>query len=48
VANVGDLPRDQVDALAAADVTTLGTGGHLWSSQAQTGLGNNGYGTITG
>jgi hypothetical protein len=48
VANVGDLPRDQVDALVAADVTSLGTGGHLWSSQAQTGLGNNGYGTITG
>jgi pectate lyase len=48
LANVGDLPRDQVDALVASEVSSLGTSGHLWSSQTQTGLGNNGYGTITG
>lgn len=48
VANVGDLPRDQVDTLVIADVTSLGTAGHLWTSQTQTGLGNDGYGTITG
>ncbi|HEU5355936.1 MAG TPA: hypothetical protein VFU65_15795 [Actinocrinis sp.] len=48
LANSGDLPRDQVDALVAADVSSAGTSGHLWSSQTQTGLGNNGYGTISG
>ena len=48
LANVGDLPRDQVDALVIADVTSLGTSGHLWTSQTQTGLANDGYGTITG
>lgn len=48
VANVGDLPRDQVDTLVIGDVTTAGTGGHLWTSQTQTGLGNDGYGTIAG
>ena len=48
VANVGDLPRDQVDSLVIADVSSLGTSGHLWTSQTQTGLGNDGYGTITG
>ena len=48
LANVGDLPRDQVDTLVIADVTSLGTSGHLWTSQTQTGLGNDGYGTITG
>jgi len=48
LANAGDLPRDQVDSLVAADVSSAGTSGHLWSSQTQTGLGNDGYGTITG
>ncbi|WEO99684.1 hypothetical protein A6P39_039685 [Streptomyces sp. FXJ1.172] len=48
VAQAGDLPRDDVDSLVIADVTSLGTGGRLWSSQTQTGLGNDGYGTITG
>jgi hypothetical protein len=48
VANVGDLPRDQVDTLVIGDVSSLGTKGQLWSSQTQTGLGNDGYGTITG
>lgn len=48
LANVGDLPRDQVDTLVIGDVTSLGTSGHLWTSQTETGLGNDGYGTITG
>lgn len=45
---MGDLPRDQVDTLVIGDATSLGTSGHLWSSQTQTGLGNDGYRTITG
>ncbi|HEY3869234.1 MAG TPA: hypothetical protein VGM10_12820 [Actinocrinis sp.] len=48
VTNVGDLPRDPVDTLVVADVSSAGTSGHLWTSQTQTGLGNDGYGTITG
>ncbi|WP_157436324.1 hypothetical protein [Actinospica robiniae] len=46
--NVGDLPHDSVDSLVVADVSSAGTSGHLWTSQTQTGLGNDGYGTITG
>lgn len=46
--NSGDLPRDQVDALVIADVDSAGTSGAMWSSQTQTGLGDDGYGTITG
>jgi hypothetical protein len=42
------LHRDQVDAQIIADVTSLGKVGHLWTSQAQTGLANGGYGTIQG
>ncbi|WBO68658.1 hypothetical protein [Streptomyces camelliae] len=48
IAQAGDLPRDDVDSLVIADVTSLGTSGRLWSSQSQTGLDNGGYGTITG
>jgi hypothetical protein len=48
VANAGDLPYDQVDNQVIADVTSLGTKGALLSSQTDTGLGNDGYGTITG
>jgi autotransporter-associated beta strand protein len=46
----GALPRDQVDQNVLGDVTSLGTvgmGGGLWTSQASTGLGNDGYGIIT-
>lgn len=46
----GAWPRDQVDQLVYNDVTSLGTSGMgsaLWTSQTQTGLGNNGYGVIT-
>jgi hypothetical protein len=52
------LPRDPVDALIISQVMTLGKGttggganttgpdGGLYTSQTQTGLSNNGYGTI--
>jgi hypothetical protein len=42
------LQRDAVDAQVIADLTSLGTAGHLWTSQTQTGLDNNGYGTLNG
>ena len=43
-------PRDQVDANVLGDVTSLGTAGMgvgLWTTQASTGLANDGYGVIT-
>ncbi|HTR41167.1 MAG TPA: autotransporter-associated beta strand repeat-containing protein [Pseudomonadales bacterium] len=49
VSLAGAFPADQVDQLVFNDVTSLGTngmGGGLWTSQTQTGLGNNGYGVI--
>ncbi len=42
------LHRDAVDALVVSDVTSLGKTGHLWATQAQTGLANGGYGTLAG
>jgi hypothetical protein len=48
VANSGALPRDDVDTLVLADVTSLGKSGHLWTTQAATGLTNGGYGTLAG
>ena len=56
----GTLPRDEMDSLIVNQVKTLGSGttgtgagtagpsGSLYTSQTQTGLGNNGYGTIIG
>jgi hypothetical protein len=56
----GALPRDPMDALILSQIKTLGKGttgtgasttgpdGGLYTSQAQTGLSNNGYGAITG
>ena len=56
----GALPRDPMDALIISQVMTLGKGttgqgantvgpdGGLYTSQAQTGLANNGYGAIAG
>ena len=56
----GTLPRDAIDALIISQVLTLGKGtsgtgantvgpdGALYTSQAQTGLPNNGYGSIAG
>jgi hypothetical protein len=48
VAHSGALPRDDVDTLVIADITSLGTSGHLWTTQAATGLTNGGYGTLAG
>ena len=54
----GAFPRDEVDAIVVSQMKTLGSGtigtgagtagpsGGLYTSQSQTGLGNNGYGTI--
>lgn len=55
----GALPYDQLDSLIWGQVKTIGKGSagpgagtagpsSLYTSQAQTGLGNNGYGTIAG
>ncbi|HEU6448251.1 MAG TPA: autotransporter-associated beta strand repeat-containing protein [Verrucomicrobiae bacterium] len=56
----GTLPRDEIDSLIVSQMKTLGNGaagtgagtagptGGLYSSQTQTGLGNNGYGTVEG
>jgi len=55
----GALPYDQMDSLIWGQVNTLGKGtagpgagtagpSSLYTSQTQTGLGNNGYGTING
>ena len=60
VSAAGAFPRDEVDALVISQLKTLASGttgtgagtvgpdGGLYTSQTQTGLGNNGYGTITG
>ena len=60
ISQAGTLPRDSMDDLVMNQVKTLGnapagTGagtagpdGGLYTSQTQTGLGNNGYGTING
>lgn len=60
MSGAGTMMRDEVDALVISQVRTLGSGtvgtgagttgpdGGLYTSQTQTGLGNNGYGTITG
>jgi autotransporter-associated beta strand protein len=60
VSQAGALPRDPIDDLVISQVKTLGNGttgtgtgtvgpnGSLYTSQTQTGLGNNGYGTING
>ncbi|KAF8211387.1 polysaccharide lyase family 1 protein [Mycena galopus ATCC 62051] len=46
VANAGASPRDQVDAYVVATVESLGTTGAIIGNQADTGLSNNGYGTL--
>ncbi|HEU5396458.1 MAG TPA: autotransporter-associated beta strand repeat-containing protein, partial [Verrucomicrobiae bacterium] len=60
VSQSGALPRDQLDNLVISQVKTLGNGatgtgagtagpdGSLYTSQTQTGLGNSGYGVISG
>lgn len=47
-ASAGAFPRDQVDTQVVGNAASLGTAGMLWSSQTQTGLSNDGYGTIAG
>ena len=44
----GALPQDQVDQNVLGNITSLGTAGKIFGSQTSTGLGNNGYGIITG
>ncbi len=44
--NAGAQPRDAVDGLVIGDVRSLGTSGRLWESQQDTGLGNDGYGSL--
>ena len=58
--DAGPLPHDELDALVISQVKTLGLGttgrgtgtagpdGGLYTSQSQTGLADNGYGTIEG
>ena len=60
VSQAGALPRDEMDSLLLGQIKTLGSGptgtgagtagpgGGLYTTQTSTGLGNNGYGTITG
>lgn len=60
VSSAGAFPRDDVDSLLVSQIKTLGSGttgtgtgttgpdGGLYTSQTQTGLSNNGYGTIIG
>ena len=60
LSTAGALPHDEVDSLLISQMKTLGSGtvgtgagttgpdGGLYSSQSQTGLGNNGYGTVNG
>lgn len=55
MSRAGALPRDPIDSLVLSQVMTLGNGtkgtgagtaGNMYTSQTQTGLDNNGYGTI--
>jgi autotransporter-associated beta strand protein len=48
VTMAGALPHDQVDQNVIGNVTSLGKAGRIFASQTDTGLGNNGYGTIDG
>ena len=48
VSNAGALPRDPLDAQVVGQVMSLGTAGAIITSPSQTGLENNGYGTIDG
>jgi len=48
LANAGASPRDEVDAFAVSTAQSLGTSGKIYTNQANTGLSNGGYGTLTG
>ena len=47
LANAGATPRDEVDTFAVKTVSSYGTSGTIYKSQADTGLSNGGYGTLT-
>jgi hypothetical protein len=44
----GTLPYDAMDSLIWKQVNSLGKEGKIYTSQTETGLSNNGYGTISG
>ena len=46
IESCGAFPRDSVDQFVIGDVTSLGTKGTIYTNQANTGLANNGYGTL--
>lgn len=46
LASAGAFPRDEVDALAVAQVQSYGKVGVIYTNQASTGLSNGGYGTF--
>jgi hypothetical protein len=48
ISNAGPLPRDQADSQVVTQTLSLGTQGRRFNNQTDTGLGNDGYGTITG
>lgn len=48
VSSAGALPSDQVDQQVISTVTSLGTVGRIFDSVADSGLGNSGYGIISG
>ncbi|KAI9691755.1 MAG: hypothetical protein M1822_007827 [Bathelium mastoideum] len=47
LANAGATPRDEVDTFAVNTVKSYGKSGTIYKSQADTGLSNGGYGTLT-
>jgi autotransporter-associated beta strand protein len=48
VSNAGPLPHDPVDSQVVTQVLSLGTQGSILGTQTDTGLSNDGYGTIVG
>jgi autotransporter-associated beta strand protein len=48
VSSAGPFPSDPLDSLVISQVTSLGTAGAIITNPSQTGLANNGYGTIEG
>lgn len=48
VSRAGALPWDAMDSLVWRQVNSLGKEGKIYTSQTETGLANNGYGTISG
>ncbi|KAF2092696.1 polysaccharide lyase family 1 protein [Rhizodiscina lignyota] len=45
--SAGASPRDEVDTFAVSAAKSFGTSGTIYESQADTGLSNGGYGTLT-